>query len=141
MPRGGSRPQRTNSKAMPVSGPGKLSQRTDMVPSGGAYGERKAIQEQMSGAPMSKGAPTQDIIANAQKPSSPVVGLFEPSQRPNEPVTAGAPIGPGNSPQSQNNKYVMVSKYLPQLEVMAAQTDAPASFKTFVSFVKTELQR
>lgn len=85
---GGKRPVRTNSQAKPVSGPGKLSQRTDMIPSNpNVYGDRKAMQETMSGAPMAKAAPMPT--------PSPVVGLFEPTNRPDEPVTAGNPMGPG----------------------------------------------
>jgi hypothetical protein len=89
---GGKRPVRTNSQAKPVSGPGKLSQRTDMVPSDpNVYGDRKAMQETMSGAPMAKTAPMPT--------TQPITGLFDPTQRPNEPVTTGNPMGPGPGPE------------------------------------------
>jgi hypothetical protein len=89
---GGKRPVRTNSQAKPVSGPGKLSQRTDMVPSDpNVYGDRKAMQETMSGAPMAQAAP----VAKA----SPITGLFDPTERPNEPVTTGNPMGEGPGPE------------------------------------------
>jgi hypothetical protein len=91
---GGKRPVRTNSQAKPVSGPGKLSQRTDMVPSNpNIYGDRKAMQETMSGAPMAQVAPMP----------TPVVGLFEPTTRPDEPITAGSPMGPGPGPEVLNS--------------------------------------
>jgi len=92
---GGKRPVRTNSQAKPVSGPGALSQRTDMVNSDpNVYGDRKAMQETMSAAPM----------ARAQAvPSSPsITSLFAPTERPNEPVTAGNPLGAGPGPESLN---------------------------------------
>ena len=46
---GGKRPVRTNSQAKPVSGPGALSQRTDMMTASdpNVYGDRKATEELM----------------------------------------------------------------------------------------------
>lgn len=91
---GGKRPVRTNSQAKPVSGPGRLSQRTDMVNSDpNVYGDRKATQELMSSAPMAKAQPM---------PATPVTGLFSPTERPNEPVTTGSPLGPGAGPEILN---------------------------------------
>lgn len=92
---GGNRPVRTNTQAKPVSGPGALSQRTDMVNSDpNVYGDRKETQEIMSGAPMAKAQP-------APTPP-PVVGLFDPTQNPNEPVTTGNPMGEGAGPEILN---------------------------------------
>ena len=92
---GGSRPVRTNSQAKPVSGPGALSQRTDMVNSDpNVYGDRKATQEIMSGAPMAKGESTPAV--------APVTGMFDPTEMPNEAVTAGSPAGPGPGPEVLN---------------------------------------
>jgi hypothetical protein len=92
---GGPRTQRTNTQAKPVSGPGALSQRTDMVNSDpNVYGDRKATQEIMSGAPMAKAQPVPTL--------PPVVGLFDPTQNPNEPVTTGNPMGEGAGPEILN---------------------------------------
>jgi hypothetical protein len=92
---GGPRTQRTNTQAKPVSGPGALSQRTDMVNSDpNVYGDRKATQEIMSGAPMAKAQPVPT--------PRPVVGLFDPTQKPNEPVTTGNPMGEGAGPEILN---------------------------------------
>ena len=92
---GGKRPVRTNSQAKPVSGPGALSQRTDMMTASdpNVYGDRKATEELMSGAPMAK----QEQVS---KPS--ITELFAPTQRPNEPVTAGNPMGDGAGPEALN---------------------------------------
>jgi len=77
---GGKRPVRTKSQAKPVSGPGALSQRTDMVASDpNVYGDRKATQELMSAAPMAK--------AQSVPSAPPITSLFAPTERPNEPVT------------------------------------------------------
>ena len=92
---GGKRPVRTNSQAKPVSGPGALSQRTDMMTASdpNVYGDRKATEELMAGAPMAK-RPAQ--------PQPNVTGLFAPTEFPNEPVTAGSPLGAGPGPEVLN---------------------------------------
>lgn len=99
----------------PVSGPGALSRRTDGGPtqagraisSGGKYGERKALAEIQSSALM-QGNPTPEMPtvnvsaspAQAQ-PAAPVTGLFAPTQRPGEPITAGMPFGEGSNIPTQ----------------------------------------
>lgn len=92
---GGKRPVRTNSQPKPVSGPGALSQRTDMMTNSNpnVYGDRKATEELMAGASMAKQQPVL---------SSPVTGLFAPTSSPNEPVTNGNPLGAGAGPEALN---------------------------------------
>jgi len=81
----------------PVSGPGALSKRTDGGPSqpvmdvgGFEYGGRQDFADIQGGAPMA----ATDYSA-APTPPPP---LFSPTQRPDEPITAGAPVGPGPGP-------------------------------------------
>jgi len=87
-----------------VSGPGKFSVRTDL-PASQNYGDRKAMQEQIAGAPTARtadvrGLPTGQVQAAAQAaPQAPVTELYAPSERPNEPVTSGVAIGPGPGPE------------------------------------------
>jgi hypothetical protein len=87
-----------------VSGPGKFSVRTDL-PASQNYGDRKAMQEQIAGAPTARtadvrGLPTGQVQAAAQAaPQAPVTELYAPSDRPNEPVTSGVAIGPGPGPE------------------------------------------
>lgn len=71
-----------------VAGPGRYAKRTDLVASGGEYGERKATEDLMASAPM----------AQAPAPPRPTMTLAGPTTRPNEPITAGAAFGagPGN---------------------------------------------
>lgn len=87
----------------PVSGPGALSQRTDGGPaditpqpqqeySGFAYGQNQAINDQQAAAPMA-GTPN---IAGA---FADIVPLTAPTQRPDEPLTAG--INRGDGPGSE----------------------------------------
>lgn len=93
MPRGGYR--KPNNPA-PVSGPGALSRRTDggptqpvrPIPGGGQYGARKDMIELQSGAPMAGNPQIQPDV-------SPLSGMFDPTTKPEEPITAGADFGPG----------------------------------------------
>lgn len=94
MPRGGPRPQRTETKPKPVSGPGRLSQRTDMIPAGGAYGDRKEMQDIIAQGNRATPAPS---TASPKIPH-----IFSPSEFPNEPTTAGQPLGDGPGPEALN---------------------------------------
>lgn len=78
----------------PVSGPGRLSKRTDGGPSqpvmetgGFEYGGRQDFADIQGGAPMA-----------ASEPLPAATPLFTPTQRPGEPVTSGVSIGPGPGP-------------------------------------------
>lgn len=76
--------------SMPVSGPGALSQRTDQQPlrdvTGLPYGDAGALRAQQAGAPMAQ---------DPGIPQLPVTGLGAPSERPDQPITAGADAGAG----------------------------------------------
>lgn len=77
--------------------PGKMSQRTDSQPefTGLGYGENKAVNDQMSSAPMPSGPSTPS--AQGGGPAAPMgrEGVFGPTSRPQEPMTAGVDWGPG----------------------------------------------
>jgi hypothetical protein len=83
-----------------VSGPGKFSVRTDL-PASQNYGDRKAMQEQIAGAPTARtadvrGLPTGQVQAAAQAaPQAPVTELYAPTERPNEDIMTGNRLGPG----------------------------------------------
>jgi hypothetical protein len=87
-----------------VSGPGKFSVRTDL-PASQNYGDRKAMAEQIAGAPTARtpdvrGLPTGQVQAAAQAaPQAPITELYAPTQRPNEPITSGVAVGPGPGPE------------------------------------------
>jgi hypothetical protein len=87
-----------------VSGPGKFSVRTDL-PASQNYGDRKAMQEQIAGAPTARtadvrGLPTGQVQAAVQAaPQPPITELFAPTQRPDEPITSGVAVGPGPGPE------------------------------------------
>ena len=103
----------------PVSGPGRLSARTDGTAAYKAqqaeryiagmpnWGDGQDMMQIQSGAPMAAtpsaqpGSPSQMAQAAQQQgqaqgqPQQPVTPLSAPTQRPNEPVTQGAALGPG----------------------------------------------
>ena len=130
MARGGLRTQRTNTEAKPVSGPGSLSQRTDMNP----------IQPGQVPTSQVPNVPAAPVPANntQPRPVQPITNLFAPTENPDEPITAGAPMGMGRNPEPAT-QYGMIQKYMPQLESLAAKEDAPESFKIFLGLVKSSI--
>jgi hypothetical protein len=105
-----------------VSGPGKFSVRTDL-PASQNYGDRKAMAEQIAGAPTARtpdvrGLPTGQVQAAAQAaPQPPITELFAPTQRPNEPITSGVGVGPGPGPEvmGYNGQSEKLSDILSQM--------------------------
>ena len=81
------------------AGPGKFSTRTDKLELGStAYGEGVETQAIKSGAPLSRTKDVRPARAGDVREAAaqaPVTELFAPSQRPNEPITAGIDIGEG----------------------------------------------
>jgi hypothetical protein len=145
LPSGGYR--RPNNPA-PVSGPGKLSQRTDGGPAdkraltgGGEYGETKELAEFQSGAPM------QGAQAGIDLGSGPHRGLLgAESARPDEPVTAGAELGDGPGPEMlgldgdlENEDLQAVLAYLPALEAMANSSRGFPSTRAMIRRIRSEL--
>jgi hypothetical protein len=80
------------------AGPGKFSTRTDKLDMGSiAYGEGVETAAIKSGAPLAKtgdvkGMPSSEVRAVAQ---GPITEIFAPSERPEEPITAGIDMGDG----------------------------------------------
>ena len=143
---------RTPRNPAPVSGPGRLSRRTDGGPqqtqatmTGMPYGENAEFNTLQGQAPMSAAGQT---TARAPRPKpgrgdGGSVPLFSPTQRPDEPVTSGAPFGPGDGPPTnptmaslRATDAQMLSKYLPDMMVMAEGPDAPDGFKRFVRHLR-----
>jgi hypothetical protein len=84
----------------PASGPGSLSRRTDgqvqAVPTGLPYGDATDLANQEGAAAMS-GTPNVPSPSPSQiTGAAPAPAPFDrPSERPDEPITQGADIGPG----------------------------------------------
>jgi hypothetical protein len=79
---------------MGVSGPSTFSKRTDLPSS--YYGEGVETAAIKAGAPLST---TPDVrpsqAPEVPAPPTPVTSLFAPTQRPDEPITAGIDTGAG----------------------------------------------
>jgi hypothetical protein len=92
----------------PVSGPGKLSRRTDGGPTdmkqnqveitGMGYGENKEMNEIQAQAPLAAApsVPTAPMEMNITSSAPAPIPLSAPTERPSEPVTTGMDFGPGN---------------------------------------------
>ncbi len=149
---------RTPSNPAPVSAPGRLSRRTDGGPqqtpaqmTGMAYGENADYMDIQSSAPLAAApsvtnARSRNTVPTGQ--SAAATPLFTPTQRPTEPVTAGAPFGPGAGPDlnrktlssmSQEEAQNLVS-ILPALEAASNSDYGTESFRRFVQYVKAVVQ-
>lgn len=130
-----------------VSGPGQYSQRTDRQPQAqlpdAAYGEQQTFREDQQGAPMAKAAPP----GQAGPPTSPVdlsgvVPMGAPTQRPGEPVTAGAAMGAGPGVEAlginddDDPAWQDLRDNLPALELMANQPSAGRALRQFVRRIR-----
>jgi len=100
-PRGGYRPTAPQNNAANVSATGgdgqsgRATQAARYMP-GLGYGKGQEQMQQQTSAPLA-GNPTVAAAASAATPPTmpETVGMFEPTQRPEEPLTAGMDFGPG----------------------------------------------
>jgi len=131
--------------AIPVSGPGKFSQRTDRqaiqnLPNPD-YGEGKAYKQLEQGAPMAA-APSLpsggiDIASLLGNPADRVIPLTEASVMPGTPVTDGAALGPGAGTQAQSDEQRQRNlAAMPFLEWMANQPGTSDSARNLIRQMK-----
>ena len=96
-----------------VSGPGKFSKRTDGLSfQSTEYGSGVENTTNIQGAPL---AETPDVrptsrseMGMAPSQLEPVTPLYAPSQRPDEPITAGIAMGPGPGPEVMGAAQIRV---------------------------------
>jgi hypothetical protein len=121
--------------------------------SGLPYGEGQALMATQEAAPLAaapsieqSGMPSGLASAAA---SQPVIGLNEPSARPNEPITSGAPLGPGPGMEAlgptvsqkfetqliEDNRKLL--NFLPSLESMANDPSSSTTFRGFIQYLKS----
>lgn len=109
-----------------AAGPGKYAVRTDMLTMPSAsYGEGVETAAIATGAPKAKTRGIADNVGG--RPSNPVIGLNEPTQRPNEPITTGIDMGPGagsealmvNQVPDDTNFRANINAYIPVLSYVA----------------------
>lgn len=128
---------RTPANPAPVSGPGALSRRTDGQParyaSGMPYGDGQDFYDLQTSAPL---AATDNVQAGRRQarqsgaapvPAAVATPLFSPTQRPEEPVTAGAAYGPGPGPSVLKQSGVAASLLTAAANDPTGELDALAS--------------
>ena len=128
MPRNAPRPNRSDLQVpATASGPGQPNGLPQAIktPTGLPYGEAGQLQQSQSAVPLPQ-SPTQpisqqDAMGAAKNFQMPNLGdLHGPTQRPNEPVQAGLPGGPGApAPPPNNGIGAMLSR-------MATAANSPA---------------
>jgi hypothetical protein len=136
----------------PVSGPGALSRRTDGGPAqklralpDAKYGEQATYQQDQRGAPLAQaqGVPSAPPVGVNERANA-VVPFSAPTQRPDEPVTAGAAMGPGPGPEAlgispqqvEQQDASGISKNLPFLEYVANLPDSAQGSRMYVNLLK-----
>jgi len=149
---------RKPSNPAPVSGPGSLSKRTDGGPGqpvreipAAYYGERQEMRDIQGGATMAQGsmpAGSPVMPSNGPTPTSAPVSpsqgitpLTDPTERPDEPITAGAPLGPGPGPTPQPisspDDIQKILPYLPIIEARANMSESSQTLRNIVQYLKT----
>ena len=83
-----------------VSGPGPFAKRTDLKYKSQSYGDGVAYNADKSGAalstaPKSPNLSQAPVVAGGGSPAGQTTGLYDPTQRTNEPISAGVDVGPG----------------------------------------------
>jgi hypothetical protein len=128
-----------------------MSRRTDGGPQAvrdlpdAKYGENAAFRAAEQAAPMSGGmaSPGGPMLT---PDLGGIVPFGDPSQRPDEPVTSGLPLGPGGgsvTPQTLSglspDQADRLRSYLPVLVLLASQDDVDPQTKKFVRQLRGEL--
>ena len=156
MARGGNRPTAPQNNPMNVNGRGGNGQSGTQAAryvSGLPYGEGQALMATQEAAPLAAAPSIEQSsmpsgLASAAA-SQPVIGLNEPSARPDEPITAGAPLGPGPGMEAlgptvsqkfetqliEDNRKLL--EFLPSLESMANDPSSSTTFRGFIQYLKS----
>ena len=110
-----------------MTGQGQPNGQAVQTPTGLPYGEAQQLQQAQQAQPVPQ-APTgppppvspQDALSAAKNFQMPNLGdLHGASQRPNEPINAGLPGGPGAPPDQSQGMGAMLSR-------MASASNSPA---------------
>ena len=111
-----------------VSGPGPYAKRTDLSYKSQSYGDGVAYDANKSAAALAT-APKSPLLSQAPQVRSaqaPVTGLYDQTQRVNEPATHGVNIGAGGGSEvlsmrqpDDNNFRAALSQYKPVLNFIS----------------------
>lgn len=129
--RGRAYPNRSDLNAQPV--------RTVPGQTYGEAGQQAAAQAQIP-LPATQPITGQPVGPGAPAPLEQAVPLLAPSDRPDEPLTAGAPVGPGPGPEAvgllgqpdHTADLLAMAPYMPVLEYMVSQPDASPTTRNWV---------
>lgn len=107
------------------------------TPRGGQYGSRKASEQARQMVPMGTTEVPNAPMAQESQPMPRPVPLTEPTQFPNEPITAGM-----NNPLMEMGSNVMAEDmqrlrgYLPIIQIAAEAEDSPQVLRDFVTYLR-----
>lgn len=136
-------PQNNPANVSATGGAGQSGQPKRYI-SGMPYGQGQALMAQQQSAPMAAAPlPTR----TAPTPMLPnVVGINEPTTRPDEPITSGIALGAGPGPEALSMPLMQDTSedkqrllgYLPALESAALSPDASQAFRNYVRVLRAE---
>ena len=124
-----------------VSGPGKFAKRTDLQYQPDQYGAGVEYAANKAGAPLAKAQKNPMLSEAPVVPTNqtPLTGLYDPTQRPDEPVTHGVDVGAGggssvlNIPNQAQTQYVNAYDLFTQ---MANDPEASPTLKYLAQRIK-----
>jgi hypothetical protein len=139
--RGGMRPTAPQNNPANISatgGAGQSGTQPAKYISGMPYGQGQELMAQQTAAPMA-GKPPMPVFAKE------LGTLLDPTNNPDEPITAGVDMGPGpgsdilpkniNADTRADENKMIVQKYLPTLLYAANLPDTPDSYKRFINYL------
>ena len=117
-----------------VSGPGSYAKRTDLQYSPDTYGAGVEMAAQKAGAPLAKTggvklseAPTVPAGAGGVPAG---IGLFDPTQRPDEHITHGVDVGPGAGSEVLSMPHPVQAQYETAVSIINRLAASPNASPT-----------
>ncbi len=105
---------------------------------GGSYGSSQQYQQIRSAAPLAQAPGVPSAPTATPSPMSQVVPMGQPTQRPGEPITAGAALGEGPGPADiglnmtpSGTRDALRAQYGNLMPVLMRIADAPTSSPEF----------
>lgn len=113
-----------------VSGPGKFAKRVDLQYKPDAYGDGVAMQQQKAGAPLATARKSPLLSQAPQVPTTapapaPLAGLYDATQRPDEPITHGVNVGPGGGSDVLSSQSQTQTQYESAYQMFQAMAQNP----------------
>ena len=125
-------------RGRPVSSMPNRQRTPGDVPGAPQYGQGRMMERASRQIPRTPAQPPRPTQQHMRRPTP--VPLTAPTAFPDEPVTAGAPFGPGPGAASMGQQLLADNerhvKYLPSLEAMANSPEASGVLRGFVQYLK-----